>query len=30
MTAEGAIHVVREGKAFHETVYAKGRRPAGG
>ncbi len=30
MKAEGVIHVVRKGAAHHETLYAKGRRPAGG
>jgi len=26
---EGAIHLVREGKAFHEALYAKGARQSG-
>lgn len=30
MKDEGVLHVVREGKAFHETLYAKGGGPAGG
>lgn len=30
MKNEGVIRVVRQGKAFYETLYAKGSRPAGG
>ena len=29
LTNEGAIHLVREGKAFHEALYAKGARQGG-
>jgi hypothetical protein len=29
LVAERSLHVVREGKAFHEALYAKGPRPTG-